>query len=139
MNHWRLSAFGFAQICSWGTLYYAFPQIAVAMEESLAWPRSEIYGALTVGLLLAAVAAVPIGSLIDKGHGRAVMVASSVAAGVLLLAWSQVGNLTQFYVTFAGIGLLQAGTLYTAMFAVVARHCEPESERGDVAAYLLRF
>ncbi|MEM7216809.1 MAG: MFS transporter [Pseudomonadota bacterium] len=137
LSRWRLSAFGLAQICSWGTLYYAFPQMAAAMEESLAWARSEIYGALTVGLLLAAVAAVPIGTLIDKGLGRTVMVGGSIAAGVLFLVWSQVSTVTQFYLTFSGIGLLQAAVLYTAMFAVFARHYEPEQTRGYITTLTL--
>lgn len=132
-----LSAFGFAQICSWGTLFYAFPQIAIAMEGDLGWDRSAIYGALTLGLLLSAAAAVPVGIAIDKGHGRTVMTAGSVLAGIFFVLWSQSQTLVWYYVSFAGIGLLQAAVLYTAAFAVVARHCDPGKNRHYITILTL--
>lgn len=117
-----MSALGLAQICSWGTLYYSFPQMAAAMEADLGWTKSEIYGALTIGLLCSALSALPIGMLIDKGYGRLVMAAGSVLAGLLLIAWSQVETIFWFYSILAGIGVLQAATLYHAAFAVIVRN-----------------
>ncbi|MBE1292501.1 MAG: MFS transporter [Rhodobacteraceae bacterium] len=132
-----LSAFGFAQICSWGTLFYAFPQIALAMETDLGWDRSALYGALTLGLLLSAAAAVPVGIMSDKGHGRIVMSGGSVLAGLFFVLWSQSHTLTWYYFSFAGIGLLQAAVLYTAAFAVVARHCDPSKTRHYITVLTL--
>lgn len=77
---------GIAQICSWGSLYYSFPLIAEAMGRDLGWSKPAVYGAAALGLALSGLAAYPVGAAIDKGHGRSVMAASSVAAGLLLLA-----------------------------------------------------
>jgi hypothetical protein len=54
-----LTALGIAQICSWGTLYYSFPQIAEAMGRELGWSKPELYGAATLGLALSGFAAYP--------------------------------------------------------------------------------
>lgn len=116
-----IAGLGIGQICSWGSLYYSFPLIAEAMERDLGYSKPEIYGAATLGLVLSGLAAYPVGSAIDRGHGRLVMTAGSLLAGLLLLAWSQVHGLALFYVLFAGIGLLQAATLYDPAFAVTAR------------------
>ena len=70
---WFISALGAAQICSWGTLFYGFPLIAEAMRSDLGWSKTELYGAATVGMLLAGLAAYPVGTAIDRGHGRTLM------------------------------------------------------------------
>ncbi len=117
-----LSLFGLGQICSWGTLFYSFPQMATAMNAELAWTKPAIYGALTIGLLCSAGVSIPVGIAIDKGHGRLLMSLGSVLAGLLCIAWSQVYSILWFYIIFAGIGLLHATTLYEAAFAVISKY-----------------
>ena len=97
-----ITALGIGQICSWGSLYYSFPQLAEAMGRDLGWSKPELYGAATLGLALSGLAAYPVGAAIDRGHGRAIMSAGSVLAGFLMLAWSQVASLALFYLLFAG-------------------------------------
>lgn len=87
-THWFIIALGAAQICSWGTLFYGFPLIAEAMRMDLSWSKAELHGAATSGMLLAGFVAYPVGSAIDRGHGRYLMTGASVVAGVLLAAWS---------------------------------------------------
>jgi predicted MFS family arabinose efflux permease len=116
-----VAGLGVAQIISWGTLFYAFPVIAVAMESDLHVSKPELYGAATFGLAVGSLAAYPVGVSIDRGHGRVVLAAGSALAAALLLAWSRVASLAAFYAIFAGIGVAQAMTLYEAAFAVVAR------------------
>ena len=132
-----LSALGLAQICSWGTLYYSFPQMAVAMNAELGWLKPEIYLALTIGLLFSALASVPVGIAIDKGYGRTIMSGGSVLAGLLFMAWAQVHSILWFYIIFAGIGFLQAATLYNAAFAVVAKHFDTAPIRHAIATLTL--
>ncbi len=132
-----LTALGIAQICSWGSLYYSFPLIAEAMGHDLGWSKPQLYGAATLGLALSGLAAFPVGTAIDRGHGRTVMTGASVVAGLLMLAWSQVGGLLAFYVIFAGIGCLQAATLYEPAFAVVARRFGATRARGGITALTL--
>jgi predicted MFS family arabinose efflux permease len=132
-----ITGLGIGQICSWGSLYYSFPMIAEAMGGDLGWSKPDLYGAATIGLLLAGLAAYPVGSAIDRGHGRTIMAAASVLAGVLLLAWSQVESIVVFYILLAAIGCVQAGVLYEPAFAVVARRYGAGDARAGIIALTL--
>lgn len=132
-----ITGLGIGQVCSWGTLYYSFPQIAAAMEAELGWSKTALYGAATLGLLLAGLAAWPVGAAIDRGHGRQVMSLASVAAGALFFLWSRADSLALYYVAVAGLGLMQAMTLYEPAFAVVARRTGPLEARGGITALTL--
>ncbi|KQZ79013.1 MFS transporter [Mesorhizobium sp. Root157] len=134
---WFISALGAAQICSWGTIFYGFPLIAEAMRADLGWSKSELYGAATIGVLLAGLAAYPVGAAIDRGHGRLIMTGASVAAGLLLAAWSQVESIAAFYLVLAGLGCMQAATLYEPAFAVVARRVGALKARRGITALTL--
>lgn len=134
---WLVSALGVGQIASWGSLYYSFPLIAEAMGVEFGWSKPDLYGAATVGLILAALAAYPVGVAVDRGHGRWIMGLSSVAAGILLLLWSQVTTILAFYGLTAGIGALQAATLYEPAFAVIARRVGPLQSRRAITALTL--
>lgn len=129
-----ISLLGAAQICSWGSLYYAFPLVASAMTEDLGWSKTELYGAATLGLALAGLAAYPIGAAIDSGRGRLIMTGGSLAAGALLILWAYAGNMALFYLAVAGIGAMQAATLYDPAFAVVARRAGPLHARTGITA-----
>jgi MFS family permease len=131
-----VSGLGVAQIISWGTLYYAFPVIAVAMEGDLQMSKPEIYGAATFGLAAGSLAAYPVGVSIDRGHGRTILAAGSALAGVLLLAWSRVTTFSAFYAIFAGIGVVQAMTLYDAACAVITQRA-PSDARAAITALTL--
>jgi MFS family permease len=132
-----ISVLGAGQICSWGSLYYAFPLIAEQIERETGWARTSLYGAATVGLLFAALASFPIGRAIDRGHGRLIMTGGSVLAGLLLLAWSQVNDLIGLYAIVGLLGALQAATLYEAAFAVVARRFGAGDARRAIIAVTL--
>jgi MFS family permease len=131
-----IAGLGIGQIASWGTLYYSFPLIAERMGQDLGLRKPEVYGAATIGLLVASFTAYPIGAAIDRGYGRAVMALGSGLAGLLLLVWSQIDALWALYPLLAGIGLAQAMTLYEPAFAVVARRYGSEARRGITALTL---
>ncbi len=132
-----VAALGIAQICSWGTLYYSFALIAEAMRVDLGWSKTEIYGAAAFGLVFAGIAAYPVGLQIDRGRGRYVMSIASLAAGFLLVMWSQMSNILVFYAIFAAIGCMQAATLYEPAFAVIARRVGAENVRQSITALTL--
>lgn len=125
-----IAALGVGQIISWGTFYYSFPLIAEAMAPDLAADKPSIYGAATLGLIASSLAAYPIGTAIDRGHGRSIMAGGFLLGGLLLLAWSQVTAIWQLYPIFLGIGLTIAATLYDPAFAVVARRFGREARQG---------
>ncbi|PLC49075.1 MFS transporter [Pollutimonas subterranea] len=132
-----ITALGIGQICAWGSLYYSFPLIAEAMMAELGWSKTDVYGAATIGLVLAGFLAYPVGVAVDNGHGRALMGGASLMAGVLLACWSQVDGLLGFYLVIAGIGALQAAALYEPAFAVIARRVGTSKARAGITAITL--
>lgn len=134
---WLISGLGIAQIASWGSLYYSFPQLAEAISADLGFSKAVLYAAATLGVLLSGLAAYPVGVAIDRGWGRVVMAGASSAAGLFLLVWAQVESLTAFFCIVGGIGLLQAATLYEPAFAVVARRLGPLNARHAITELTL--
>jgi len=132
-----ISLLGIAQICSWGSLYYSFPQIAEAISQELAFAKTQVYGALTLGLLLSAFAGLPFGSAIDRGLGKQVMTLGSLVAGLLLMLGSQLNSLLGFYVIFAALGFLHSATLYDAAFSVIANNFNGEDSRRHITTLTL--
>lgn len=119
---WPLvTALSFAQLVSWGTIFYGFPLFVVPMEADLGWSRGDLNGALSLGLLVAGLVALPVGRRIDRQGGRAIMSLGSLLAVGLFVAWAYVDSLPVFYAIWIGLGLSQALTLYTPVFAVLTR------------------
>ncbi len=131
-----IAGLGVGQIISWGSFYYAFPLIAPPMGQELGLSKPEIYGAATFGLVIGSLANYSVGTAIDRGHGRALMATGSVLGGLLMFGWAEISNLWSLYLLFAGIGLVQAMTLYEPAFAVVARRYGTDSRRGITALTL---
>jgi len=132
-----ITALGVGQICAWGSLYYSFPLIAEAMMVELGWSKTDVYGAATIGLVLAGFLAYPVGVAVDKGYGRVIMAGASLLAALLLALWSQVDSLLGFYLLIAGIGALQAAALYEPAFAVIARRVGAGRARSEITAITL--
>ncbi len=110
-----------AQLVSWGTIYYGFSLFVVPMEQALGWSRADLNGALSLGLLVGGFCAYPVGRLIDRQGGRLLMSLGSLFATLLFAAWSQVDQLWAFYLIWIGLGVANALTLYSPVFAVVTR------------------
>ena len=131
-----IAGLGIGQIVSWGSLYYSFPLIAGPMGQDLALSKLEIYGAATCGLV--------IGSLADLSDRRRDRSRARQAHHDLRLrgwraavvAWSQIASLWSFYLLFAGIGLVQAMTLYEPAFAIVVRRYGTDARTGVTALTL---
>lgn len=115
---WVLSL---GQLITWGLVYYTFPLFVVPMENELGWSRTEMFGALSAGLLAAGLCSIPVGAWIDRGHARLLMTGGSLLSAILMFAWSQVESLPLFYVIWLGLGASQSVTLYEPAFAVITR------------------
>lgn len=106
---------------SWGVIYYTFSVYITPMEGELGWSRGEIAGGFSLMLLVAGAMAFPVGGFIDRHGARWLMTAGSAAACALVIAWSQVTTLTEFYLIWAGLGVCAASVLYEPAFSVVAK------------------
>ena len=121
---------GVTETISWGVLYYAFAVYLAPMEAELRWSRGDMTGAFSFGLLLAGLAAIPVGRWLDRHGPRLLMTGGSIAGTVLVLTWSGVSNLTQLYVVWGGIGLAMSATLYDPAFATATRWFERKRIRA---------
>jgi MFS family permease len=124
---WTLAA---AQLISWGSLYYSFSLFVGPMGRDLGWSKSELNGALSLGLLIAGGVALPIGAWMDRNGGRAIMTLGSIGGGLLLLAWSQVTDIRIFFLIWALLGIVHSTTLYTPAFAVLTANLGGSYRRG---------
>ena len=121
---------GVTETISWGVLYYAFTVYLAPMEAELGWSRGDMTGAFSLAVLLAGLAAIPVGRWLDRHGPRLLMTVGSVAATLLVLAWSKVANLPQLYLIWAAIGLVMSATLYDPAFATASRWFERQRVRA---------
>jgi MFS family permease len=114
-----VAALSITETVSWGIMYYGFSAMLRPMEADLRWSRVELTGAFSLGLLVAALFAVPVGRWIDRRGPRAIMTLGSCLGTVLVFAWSRVESLAALYAVWAGLGLAMAATLYEPAFAAI--------------------
>src|SRR3989442_11439941 len=89
------------------------------MEADLGCSRVEITCAFSVGMGVAALAALPVGRWIDRHGARALMTLGWCLATALLVVWSRVESLPELYAVWCLMGLALAARLYEPAFAGV--------------------
>jgi len=126
------------QTVGYGVLYYAFAVLITPIAEDLRTSTAVVTGALTTSIIVAAVAAIPVGRWLDRHGGRASLTAGSALGVVAVLAWSRVHQAWQLYAVFVLIGLSSAASLYEAAFPVVIAASRPaDRDRAVVAVTLV--
>ncbi|NRR29129.1 MFS transporter [Oxalobacteraceae bacterium] len=122
---WRvIGILGFTQIMSWGALYYAFGVLAPAIRQALGLPSELIYGAFSWAILVAGLAATPVGMAIDRIGGRYVMAAGSLACGGGLMWLGHCDGAGAYFGAWTLLGLGMALSLYEAAFATINRKAD---------------
>nr|WP_229502882.1 MFS transporter [Pseudoduganella guangdongensis] len=118
------------QVISWGILYYAFGVMAPAIQADLRLSPAQLYGAFSWAVLVAGLASLPVGIVIDRVGGRRVMAAGSLVSGcgLLALAWSS--GLAGYFAAWTIMGLGMAMTLYEAAFATLNRSLREASRKA---------
>ncbi|GIF07342.1 MFS transporter [Actinoplanes siamensis] len=116
---WLVATFAITQTIGYGTLYYSFAVLLHPIAASLHTTPAAVTGALTTAILVQAAMAMPVGRLLDRHGGRALMTAGSVLGAGMLIAWSQVQAVWQLYPVFAGLGVAMAMALYEPATAVL--------------------
>jgi predicted MFS family arabinose efflux permease len=116
-----ISALGVVMILTWGSSYYLMTVLAAPVAAATGWGLNAITGALSAGLLTAALISPPVGRMIARYGGRPVLAAGVVALalGLVLLAVAQV--LWVFWLGWLVLGLGMAATLYDPAFATLGR------------------
>lgn len=118
---WNIAlALAITTTISYGVMFYAFSVFLPGMEAELGWTRGQTTLGLSLALLVSALAAVPIGTWVDKHGARGLMTVGSVGATVLVLLWSQVETLLAFYAIWVLMGVCMAAVFYEPAFAVIA-------------------
>jgi MFS family permease len=114
-------ALGITTIISYGTTQYLFGVLVVPLDATFGWGRASISGAYALGLIVAGLLGVPIGTLVDRWGARLLMSAGSALAALALFGLARTVALWQFYLLWSGgLGLAMALTLYPVTFTVVA-------------------
>jgi predicted MFS family arabinose efflux permease len=126
-----------AQLISWGTVFYGYAVLMEPMMRDLGWSRPQASAAFSVGLVASALAAVPVGRLIDLGYGRSVMAGGSILAAALLALWSRVEIYAHFLALWVLLGATMSAVLYEPGFAVLQRQLGPLARRGITVMTLL--
>jgi predicted MFS family arabinose efflux permease len=116
-----ISALGVVMIFSWGSTYYLMAVLAAPIAADTGWSLNAITGALSAGLLGAALISPRVGRLIAQWGGRPVMALGLIglALGLALLALAQA--LWVFWAGWLVLGLGMAATLYDPAFATLGR------------------
>jgi predicted MFS family arabinose efflux permease len=124
------------QTVGYGVLFYTFGVFNVAIARDLDATLTTVSAALTASVLATAVAALPVGWLLDRrqGDGRYLMAGGSVVATAAVVALSQVRSLWQLYAVMVVMGLTSAAVLYEAAFAVVVKNLHPRRRSSAILA-----
>lgn len=119
--------FAVTQTLAFGAMIQSFTVLLVPMSEALDASRTSLASVTALSTLVGAVAAFPVGQLLDKYGGRLLMTAGSVIGVVAVVVWSQATSMAHLYIAFTLVGLSLAMSTYDAAFAVLvvatdARH-----------------
>lgn len=114
-----VAVFALTQTIGYGSLIQSFTVLLIPMADDLGASRTAVTLAATISTVVGALAAVPIGHLLDRYGGRALMTTGSGVGVVGVLLWSWATDLTHLYLAFVLIGLALAMSTYEAAFAVL--------------------
>ena len=126
------------QTLAWASIYYVFPALLLRWEQDLGWSKADLTAAITMAVLVSAVASPLTGRIIDRGYGATLMAGSALLGGAGLdRALSFVAELWQFYAVWLVIGLAMTGCLYEPCFAIVTRARGAKARDGIVLITLV--
>ena len=135
---WRIVAvLAAGQIVSWGVLYYAFPVALVTITADTGWSATATTGAFTGGLIVSALAGIPVGRWLDRFGPRRVMTAGSVLAAAATAGVARSPGLGWFFVAWLVAGVAMAAVLYQPAFAALTRWYGPHRVRALTALTLV--
>lgn len=115
-----VTALGVAQTLAWASSYYLPAILADPIGVSLGVPRSLVFAAFSVALLIAAFAGPAVGRIIDRYGGRGVLALSNIVLAAGLVALAAANGIVALFLAWAILGIGMALGLYDAGFAALA-------------------
>jgi predicted MFS family arabinose efflux permease len=112
-------ALGTSQTLAWASSYYLPAILANDIAFGAGVSRAWVFGAFSVSLLLAAFAGPAVGRQIDRGGGKAVLVASNVAFAIGLVVLAASSGPAMLAIAWAVLGMGMALGLYDSAFATL--------------------
>lgn len=125
MSWWPLAVLCVTEVVSWGVLYYAFPVALASITADTGWSTTSTTAAFSAGLVVSAVAGVPVGRWLDRVGPRPVMAGGSVLAVAATLAIAGAPTLILFAAAWVVAGIAMAAVFYQAAFAALTRWYGP--------------
>lgn len=114
-----VTTLGTAQMLAWGSTYYLPAVLAVPMARDLGMPVSMIFAALSLSLIVTALAGPAAGKAIDRWGGRPVLLASSLLFAIGLGGLAIAHGPVLYFAAWVVLGLGMACGLYEAAFAAL--------------------
>jgi MFS family permease len=125
-----LAALCTTEVVSWGILYYAFPVALSAITTDTGWSASATTAAFSAGLVVSALAGIPVGRWLDRFGPRRVMTAGSLLAAPAAAAIGLAPSFAWFVVAWLVAGVAMAAVFYQAGFAALTRWYGPARVRA---------
>ena len=105
--------------------YYAFPALLPDLETATGWSKATLALGPTLAFLIMASLTVFTGRLVDRGLGGEMLVWGPVLAALGVLGLGLAPSPAAWLLSWALIGVAQAGCLYETCFAFLTRRLGP--------------
>jgi MFS family permease len=125
-----LAALCVTEVVSWGVLYYAFPVALSSITADTGWSASATTAAFSAGLVVSALAGIPVGRWLDRAGPRRVMTSGSLLAAPSAVAIGLAPDLAWFFLAWLVAGVAMAAIFYQAAFAALTRWYGPARVRA---------
>jgi predicted MFS family arabinose efflux permease len=112
-------ALGITQILAWGSSFYLLGALSPLIARDTGWTYDLIVSGVSVGLLIAGLAAPRVGHLIARWGGRPVLAIGAILLASGLLGIGLAPNFACYLVAWAVIGLGMSAGLYDAAFSTL--------------------
>jgi MFS family permease len=116
-----LVALCITQVTSWGVLYYALPVALGPITADTGWSATAVTAAFSAGLVVSALAGIPVGRWLDRFGPRRVMTAGSLLGVPATVAVALAPGYGWFVAAWLVAGIAMAAVFYQAAFAALTR------------------
>lgn len=110
---------GIGQILAWGSSYYLGAILADPASRDLDISVPFFFAAFSLALVIAAIVGPLVGNLIDRGHGRRILMGSNCCFAVALVLLGESSGAGTLLIAWALMGIAMGAGLYDAAFSTL--------------------